>query len=340
MRAASLVRFLTSATLAALLTTVGCAAPSGDDVDESAGAATVLDGSISEAEAKALRGEGLQGCVETLGDATLCTHPSGLVILTDEGIALLRARGDTITAKALVADEATKHDAAEVLDAIDTPEPALGGASLRPQGLAIMTANILRRIADALASSATKTPVAAAGVEAEVVATRSAALAEDLTRATKSLAPAPGTGNHLVTQLGGATEAVLGQTFRRWKNVTKRKAMGIQLSFAGGSSVSKEAVDAFFSVQVRAEKAKLAAGERIAVVLPDGVGPKAHYLAAAEREGVDVVRLRPASPNADDRGFAAVLEAPAGVWTQSADVMRRLVESSFEVTNAGVRRVF
>lgn len=178
---------LSTLSLAVLSTALGlgCAAP----VEEEAGGgsdAMSLDTTLSADELAAIRsGEGLSCGGETVGDAVVCSHPLGVVVMSPDGLALLRAEGDVVTAKALAKEAAEKDDVGTVLDAVDGGSSGTATASLRIQSKWTVLVSVLERAAEALAKARHLT-VPAAERQAQVAATRSATLAGDLSLFSRS----------------------------------------------------------------------------------------------------------------------------------------------------------
>ena len=317
---------------------LGCAAPA-DEVGESQGAMEVADGSVSAAEAQALRGEGLTGCAEEVEGATLCTHRAGLVVMSAEGFALLRADGDVITAKAS-AWSIRSNDVNEVLAAASGPGSESATASLRPLGgpVANLAANLLRRLADKL-SGATARAVAHAGeTEVEIAAVRSTALAGDLGTVTQTLKAGERAAlTDGASLLGGVDAAAVTRNARRFFGATNRRTLGLVYDL-GDPMVSRDVVRRFHDAYLTKELAALKPGERLTLVVAEGRGHDSFRSFVREMSlPIDVVLLR--APNATyvPTGWTAVIDAAPGMWHQGDGELRAIAGHAYGISSRGVR---
>jgi hypothetical protein len=299
-----------------------CSAPAEDAVGEGSGAASSdvpLDRTISESEAAALRGEGLQACESSIGDATICAYPSGFAVISNQGIAIVRADGDVLTAKALASSDAEARDVAEVVAAADEPAPDVATAAIHPLGkiqLAGTALGFLERALELLASTSRKASVAvsskgagAAAKQAEVAAAKDAELAAEARRfARAEEASYEAAAKGPMSFFGGQTMKEAAANTTRWFAATKR--VPVALATYGGDSWSAAAL-----MEARYEfvhlQQGLKEGERLTLVLSNNETWSAtkEFVDMARSLDMDVVMLGLAPR---EGGVAAVVRAAEG----------------------------
>jgi hypothetical protein len=317
----------------------GAACGTGTSEDEVAGgsdSALEMSASLDGIDQDMLaEGRGLETCSENVGLATLCTHARGVVVLSDDGIALLAGKDGDLVAKALgTADPTRKDDVSQVLSAVreNAPERSSGAGSsgIEPQSISTAASTLLRGIVAALQESVRRAPakLARKGAEGEVAVAKSS-LAEDLTgfvqnmRAGQSMVVAP----NGVTILGGTTEKLANQNARRWFAATHRQTIGI-LDPAVGAFTSAETVLGFTPF-LQAAKATLRPGERLTIVMNPLHGSMDAFLLLAKREGVDVVFV---ADRAEDLEVAAVVQR----FRTPADTVRAITDRWYYVHDGRV----
>lgn len=338
------MRSTTLAGLALALALGGCAAPTSDDTGEASGAASVevaADTTLSDAEAAALRGEGLSECEGQVGEATVCVAGDSVAVMTEDGIALLSTKGDVINVKAL-AKGPQRNDVGEVMAAVDDAQSGTSTASLRPLGWQQMAMKpVLEMIGNALAKLSTRRAAALPITGGESVALKNATLAGDLREFSKVLGA--GQGAKLAaeghTVLMGSTNALAGENFRRWLAVTDRRALGVVGIPGTKLGEGSAAVERFFETYVRKIAAdSRARGQKVIVMIPDVLGyVRLDFVAKAKREGVEIGLMSSKAGTAFMmEGDAKVLiQVGAGVPQMPKDVAA-FADDVFKVTNDGV----
>lgn len=307
---------------------VACAAPSEEEVGSAEGAAAVADGRLDEGEISALRaGAGLTCRQDGEDSATICAHERGVVVLTDNGVALLEAKGDLVTGKALAVDARETDDVGAVL------EPVSGGdesatQSLRPQG--VTTKLFLEAITSLFERATAKTAAKAAEREAQVVAARSAEKAGDLTALAKQLRSGEGIARAgTQTILAGSTEKSIAANTKRWAKATGRTLIGVPIEWSSNGSGPEEVVK--FMAFMATQKARLAPGHRLAILMEPGHGSRYEFAEAAREAGIDFVWVGRAG---NDALGDAVIEVSGNV--RPADVLRDVADQLWRANSNGV----
>lgn len=282
------MRRLLPCTLGLLLATaaLGCAAPADEEIGSAEGAAGVGE-TVSMEEAVLLRdGSGLTCDGTTEDGLLLCSHDRGLVVLSDQGIALLQAKGDDVTAKARAQDASEKHDVADVLEAGNAGGTTTQG--LRPQGL--LGGRVLVDLVEALVRSSRRAVVN----ETEVAAARSAEKAGNLVALQKELRAGQSVYRSTAgaTVLAGKTPGATIDVTTKWAKATGRRIFGVRLPGLGRTT-TRENVEAFMAL-MRAEATKLSPGEKLTILYSPTIGSTAVFVELAQREGFDVLFYSPA----------------------------------------------
>lgn len=305
----------------------GCAAASADDGLGSSEGAVSASSRLDDGEVAALRsGIGLTCRQDAEENATLCAHERGVIVLTDDGIALLEASDGVVTAKALAKDTAEKDDVGAVLDPIANASGDSNAQSIRPQGLA--SKMILDGIAALLERATARTAAKAADREAQVVAARSAEKAGDLTELAKQLRSGEAIARSgSQTILAGSSTSATVANAKRWLLATGRRTIGVP-GIAGAYSGPDEI--ARFYQFMATEKARLAPGERLTIVMSPAHGSRVEFAQAAHAAGIDFVWIGGGIQDVGD----AVVQVPADVMDN--DLIKAISERLYSADSDAV----
>jgi hypothetical protein len=312
--------------------TAGCAAPAAEDEAGTSEGASSLGATIDPADLELLRdGSGLSCSADTESDTTLCVHDRGVVMLNADGVALLQAKGDVVSATARATDASVMQDVAEVLAGGST-----GGAastqSIRPlAGVGAMRA--LGTLGEWLITVGRRGALA----EAEMLAARSAEKANDLGKLQTELRA----GQSAIRSAEGAT-VLAGKSIdatvsvvKNWATATGRRIVGIRTSGPGAADTRDKEIAAVVQL-LQAEKATLRPGERLAAFFSPLMGNRDVLAAALKRADIDVIAYFDRAP-----GFHvdALVTPPPGMTINNRDFLGMVATKMFQADTSFVGRV-
>ena len=312
-------------------TAAGCAAPYEEDVGSAEGAAVTLDGHLDEGELAALRyGAGLR-CTQGEDAIMLCTHERGTAVVSDHGIALLEAKDDILTAKALASDAAQARDVEAVLAPVAPGETST--QSLAPRAVG---GQIVRDIFMSLfGKSLKRMTLSAAEREAEIVATRSAERAGQLAVLQAELREGQGIVRAgVTTEIVGSTAKLTTDGVKRWAAATGRRVVGI--GHPSSNSTGPEDIRKFLILlKTDVQHMNLKPGERVAIMYSPTIGSRHEVERMAHAAGFDVIL-------ANDRAYEGIvpdaLALVRGVDNDYAPI-RAVAERMYEVSSRFVGRI-
>lgn len=203
---------------------LGCSSAQEDEAEESIDAAlSAAQLSVSLAEVKS--GRGLVSCDQSSG-STLCLHRDGLVLLTDKGVALLKANNNHVELGILPHQAKNLADAVASLRSFSSSAP--GG--LTPQGAtSTALAAVRRAVSAALRPEAKSAAVRAGNATGVGHVARAPGAASEVTSVVRALAhEAPP-----VFTLRGTYSSDIYECVNKWRELMPRRVISLRLDKPG-----------------------------------------------------------------------------------------------------------
>lgn len=319
---------------------VACAAPPLEEEGDDSAAAMAVATNLDDSEVAALVSGADLACSEPLDGATLCSHPKGLVILTQEGVALVRHEDDdVVTAAALSADRGEKRDIADVLGRVAGSD--LDTRGLRPLGVEKVLTDPFLALLRSFAGKATTAAAKAGSEQAEAAVIRSPSAAKAFDDMAVQLAGGKvGRSARGAAILGGKGFDAVAANATNWLRATNRKALGITANHTQ-ALFSDEAARAFVDGPLRAAQQSLAKGQRLAVVIDETDGYVTRPIIRALKErapDVDVVVVTE-SIYAQERAFGVAFIDLIGSRESYQSMVRKVSDTLYAFDGAALVKV-